>query len=525
MTEPETPTTTGAEVAPEEPEEEKKGFQFPSTMTVLVIVTFLVWLAAFFIPSGAYEHDEAGVPQPGSYQEVDAPQTFGERVGDFFLAPVNGLYGLQDPETGFVQPFGVGRLFGAVGVFAFVLAIGAFMTMVLATGALDVAIGRLAYRVRARPWLVIVLVMALFSLLGTTMGWADETLGFYALLIPLLLALGYDRMAVAGTIIASATVGAMASTVNPFSIGVASEFADVGIGEGMALRWIGWFVLTSIAIAYVVRYAERVKAQPDRSLVGFTAEDRAEVAKEQSAANLTLTGRQKLVLAITAFTFLLLVFSVIPWDSIFDLGVNVDPESHEPVPNDPWWNLGWWFPELIALFLVAAVVVGLVAGYGEKEITGNITQGFRDFLGAGIAVVLARGVTVILNNTQTIDTILNWMENAVSGTDSVVFIGLVAIINTGIAFVIPSSSGHATLAMPLLAPLGDFADVSRALVVTAWSWGAGIARFITPTSAVVMAGIALAGVRYDRWIRFMLPLMGLLMAAALIMLGIAAALE
>jgi uncharacterized ion transporter superfamily protein YfcC len=511
--------------APAEPEPEKKGFSFPSTMTVLVIVTFLVWLAAFLIPSGTYQHDENGVPQPGSYRRIDSPQDLGERVGDFFLAPVNGLYGLQDPETGVVVPFGVGRLFGAVGVFAFVLAIGAFMTMVLATGALDVAIGRLAYAVRGRPWLVIVAVMALFSLLGTTMGWADETLGFYALLIPLMLTLGYDRMTAAGTIIASATVGAMASTVNPFSIGVASEFADVGIGDGIGLRWIGWFVLTAITIAYVVRYAERVKAQPDRSLVGFAPEDAAEVEKEQSAAALTLTGRQKIVLAITAFSFALLVFSVIPWDSILHLEELVDPNTHEPIPNDPWWNLGWWFPELTALFLVAAVVVGLVAGYGEREITGYITQGFRDFIGAGIAVVLARGVTVILNNTQTIDTILSWMEDAVSGTDAAVFTSLVLVINTGIAFIIPSSSGHATLAMPLLAPLGDFADVSRPLVVTGWSWGAGIARFITPTSAVVMAGIALAGVRYDRWIRFMLPLMGLLLVTSLVMLGIAAALE
>jgi uncharacterized ion transporter superfamily protein YfcC len=506
-------------------EPEKKGFNFPSTMTVLVLVTFLVWLAALFIPSGTYEHDENGVPQPGSYRQIDSPQDFGERVEDFFLAPVNGLYGLQNPETGFVQPFGVGSLFGAVGVFAFVLAIGAFMTMVLATGALDVAIGKMAYAVRGRPWLVIVAVMALFSLLGTTMGWADETLGFYALLIPLLLALGYDRMVVAGAVIGSATVGAMASTVNPFSIGVASGFADVGIGDGMALRWIGWVVLTAITIAYVVRYAERVKAVPDRSLVGFLPEDDELVKKEQSAADLVLTGRQKVILGITIFTFLLLVFSVIPWDSIFDLGVNIDPVSHEPVPNDPWWNLGWWFPELIALFLVAAIVVGLVAGFSEREITGNIGRGFGDFIGAGVAVVLARGVTVILNNTQTIDTILSWMEDAVSGTDSVVFIGLVSIINTGIAFIIPSSSGHATLAMPLLAPLGDFAGVSRELIVTAWSWGAGIARFITPTSAVVMAGIALAGVRYDRWIRFMLPLMGILLVASLVMLGIAAALE
>ena len=512
------------DTAPAEPEE-KKGFQFPSTMTVLIIVTLVVWIAAFLIPSGTYEHDENGVPQPGSYRQIDSPQDFGERVGDFFLAPVNGFYGLQNPETGFVQPFGVGSLFGAVGVFAFVLAIGAFMTMVLATGALDVAIGKLAYAVRGRPWLVIVAVMALFSLLGTTMGWADETLGFYALLIPLMLTLGYDRMVTAGAIIASATVGAMASTVNPFSIGVASEFADVGIGDGIGLRWIGWFVLTAITIAYVVRYAERVKAQPDRSLVGFLREDADQVEKEQSAATLALTGRQKLVLAITAFSFALLVFSVIPWDSILHLEEKVDPYTHEPIDNAFWWNLGWWFPELTALFLVAAVVVGLVAGYGEKEITGNITQGFRDFIGAGIAVLLARGVTVILNNTQTIDTILSWMEDAVSGTDAAVFTSLVLVINTGIAFIIPSSSGHATLAMPLLAPLGDFAGVSRPLVVTAWSWGAGIARFITPTSAVVMAGIALAGVRYDKWIRFMLPLMGLLAVASIAMVAIAAALE
>jgi uncharacterized ion transporter superfamily protein YfcC len=170
-------------------------------------------------------------------------------------------------------------------------------------------------------------------------------------------------------------------------------------------------------------------------------------------------------------------------------------------------------------------VVGLVAGFSEKDITGNIGRGFGDFIGAGVAVVLARGVTVILNNTQTIDTILSWMEDAVSGTNAVGFTALVFIINTGIAFIIPSSSGHATLAMPLLAPLGDFADVGRPLVVTAWSWGAGLARFITPTSAVVMAGLALAGVRYDKWIRFMLPLMALLAVASLVMLGIAAAVE
>src|SRR4029079_14406055 len=171
----------------------------------------------------------------------------------------------------------------------------------------------------------------------------------------------------AGMIIASTTVGAMASTVNPFSIGVASEFANTGIGDGIGLRWVGWAVLTAITSASCVRYAERAKANPDRSLVGFLPDDAELVKKEESASHLTLTGRQKIILGITTFTFVLLVFtaftcvllvcSVIPWDSIFHLSVEVDPVTHVPLPHDPWWNLGWWFPELIALFLARSVVV------------------------------------------------------------------------------------------------------------------------------------------------------------------------
>ena len=283
-------------------------------------------------------------------------------------------------------------------------------------------------------------------------------------------------------------------------------------------------MLTTITIVYVVRYAERVKAQPDRSLVGFLPRTRSTSRRSRTPPSLTLTGRQKLVLAITAFSFALLVFSVIPWDSIIGFETT-DPITHETVENDFWWNLGWWFPELTALFLVAAVVVGLVAGFSEKQITGNIGRGFGDFIGAGVAVVLARGVTVILNNTQTIDTILSWMEDAVSDTSAVGFAGLVFVINTGIAFIIPSSSGHATLAMPLLAPLGDFAEVGRPLVVTAWSWGAGLAQVRHADERGRDGRPRARGRPLRQWVRFMLPLMGLLAVASIVMLGIAAALE
>ena len=195
---------------------------FPSAFTVLLIVLLGVWLLAFVVPAGQYEVNDAGAPIPGTYSEVPAPQSFGDRVKDFFFAPINGLYGIQGSETGAVDPDASGFLYGSAGVFLFVLAIGMFITVMFATGALDRGIARLAYAVRGHGWLLIVAIMSVFSLLGTVEGMAEETLGFYALVVPLMLALGYDRMVAVGVIIVGAGVGVMGSTVNPFSVGIAS---------------------------------------------------------------------------------------------------------------------------------------------------------------------------------------------------------------------------------------------------------------------------------------------------------------
>lgn len=159
-------------------------------------------------------------------------------------------------------------------MFLFVLAIGAFITVVFATGALDRGIGRLAHRLRDRGALLIAGVMLVFALLGTVEGFAEETLGFYGLIIPLMLALGYDRMVATGTIILGAGIGVLCSTVNPFATGVASSAADISLGDGIVLRAIMWVVLTAVTIAYVIRYAGRVRKNPDRSLSGFLPGDR-----------------------------------------------------------------------------------------------------------------------------------------------------------------------------------------------------------------------------------------------------------
>ncbi|MFE5856795.1 YfcC family protein [Streptomyces sp. NPDC056500] len=480
--------------------EPKRRFAFPSALTVLAVVTIAVWALAFVIPPGTYDRTDDGAPIEGTYHRVDSGQSFVDRLNDLFLAPVNGLYGIQDQSTGVVGPDLAGELYGSAGVFLFVLAIGAFITVVFATGALDRGIARLAHRLRDRGALLIAAVMLVFSLLGTVEGFAEETLGFYGLIVPLMLALGYDRMTATGTIILGAGVGVLCSTVNPFATGVASSAADISLGDGIALRAAMWLVLTAVTIAYVIRYARRVRRDPSRSLSGFLPGDRERATAETSEPP-DLTALHKTVLVVVTLVFTFMIFSVVPWASALTGDAQATPYGFE---------LGWSFPELAAMFLVASVLVGLVARMGEQRLSATITQGAADFISPALVIVLARGVTVIMNNSMVTDTVLHSIEGVVRGTSSGAFAVIVFVVNLPLAFLIPSTSGHATLAMPILAPLADFAGVSRAVVVTAWQSASGWMNLWVPTTAVTIGGVALAKVGYDRYLRFVWPLLAIL---------------
>ncbi|WP_094191563.1 YfcC family protein [Streptomyces katrae] len=486
----------GPDAAPAPSGDSRRRLPFPSAFTVLVAVTVAVWALTFAISAGRYDTTPDGAPIPGTYHAVERTTDFLDRLKDLFLSPVNGLYGVTDAGTGLTTPGAAGSFAGAAGVFLFILAVGAFITVTLRTGALDLGVARLAHRLHGHRTLLLVALVAVFSLGGTTYGMAEETLGFYGLMIPLMLALGYDRMVAASVIMVGAGVGTLASTVNPFATGVASDSAGIGTGDGILLRLAMWVSLTAIAAWYVLRYAKRVLADPARSLTPSTDEDRALAEQDEEVA--ALTGRHRAVLGVFATTFLFMIFAVVPWA---DLGVTFLP------------TLGWYFPELAALFIVAAVAVGLIGGLGEHGTAEAITRGAGDFVGAGLIVVLARGVTVIMNNAAVTDTILNGLHSAVSGTSHGAFAVLMFLVNVPLAFLVPSSSGHAALAMPILAPLADFAGVRRSLVVTAYQSASGWVNLITPTSAVVMGGLALAKIRYDQYLRFVAPLMGILLLA------------
>lgn len=480
-----------------------------------------MWFAALFIPAGKYSTDADGSPIPGTYQRVESPLTTAERIEQLILAPVNGVYGLLSPAAGTVDTRTVGRLFGQIGVIVFIMAIGAFISISFATRSLEVAVAALAQRLRSRGWLLITAIMLLFSLLGSTMGFSVETFGFYALFLPLMAAMGYDRLVTAAMIILGSVIGVAAATVNPFSIGVAAGEAGVGIGDGIVLRLVIWVVLTAMAVGWVLRYAGRVSADQSASLVGFDDD----TPEEEAVADEQLTATQKIVLVITALAFGLMIFSVIPWSSIFG-GVTGPADyylTHTAYTAEPYWfELNWWFPQLAMLFIIASVLVGLVARMNEQEIVRLIAVGAADMMKPALVILLAGGISAIMTNTQILDTILNTMEQVITGASAATFAIATTVVNVPLAFLIPSSSGHAALAMPLLAPLADFAGVSRSLTITAWVIGHGLTLLVSPTSVVLVGGLAIAKVEYGAYLRFVWPLMVALALVSGVILAFAA---
>jgi uncharacterized ion transporter superfamily protein YfcC len=530
--------------APDAPaaEPEKKGLKFPSAFTVLFFVLVVIWALSFVVKPGSYDYvqcapDERAVPVPGSFHDVEIERTFTDKLYDLWLAPVNGLYGIQAPQEAIDAPvvasdadiasacrlteaevaaglesgdivvlgeknaigaYESGDMIGAVQVFFFVIAIGAFITVTMNTGALDAGIARLVHRFRSRSATLIIILMLVFSLGGTTYGMAEETLGFYALIVPIMVALGYDRLVGATVIMLGAGVGTLASTVNPFATGVASDAAGIALGNGIVWRFLMYIVLTAVTILYVLRYASKVKKDPSKSMAAKVPGDELLAAEADQEPPL-MSGGQQQVIWIFMLTFVIMIFSVIPWNDI--LGSNGFTDAI---------TLGWYFPELAALFLVGAVIIGLLGGLGEEGTVNGIVGGMGDFIGAAFIIALARGVTVVMNNASITDTVLNALEGVVSGLGSGIFAVVMFIVNIPLAFLVPSSSGHATLAMPIMAPLADFADVSRAMVVTGYQSASGWMNLFTPTSAIVMGGLTLAKVGYDRYLRFVTPLLVIL---------------
>jgi uncharacterized ion transporter superfamily protein YfcC len=454
--------------------EEETNSRFPTAFTILFLLLIFVAALTWIIPAGSYDKamsESVGkeIAVAGTYKVVESnPQGF----VDVMLAPGAGFY---DPDS---------YVANAIDVALFVLFIGGFLGVVNATGAIDTGIRTAMRKFQGREIWMIPIMMSLFALGGTTYGMGEETLAFYAILVPVMIVAGYDAVTGVAVILIGAGVGVLGSTINPFATVIAANAADIPFTDGMVLRLIILVGGSAISAAYVMRYAAKVKADPSRSVVAKqAASNRAFFLQGRNAGQeeATLSGTQITVLIVFALTFAVMIWGVSTQD--------------------------WWMARMGALFLGAAIVIGVIARLGEKKLTGSFVDGARDLLGVALIIGLARAIVVIMDNGRIADTILHSAEQSLGGLPELAFINLMFWIEVGMSFFVPSSSGLAVLSMPILAPLGDFAGVSRDLVVTAYQSASGLVNLINPTYAVVIGGLAIGRVSYDRWLAFIWPLL------------------
>lgn len=411
------------------------------------------------IPLEKFENGDIWKPIsiPGTYQTVESnPQG----IVEFLISPVKGIIQASD-------------------IIFFVLILGGLVGLMNYTGAFNSGIGWLAKIMRGREFGLIILVMILNALGGTTFGLGEETIAFYPILIPVFIAAGYDSLVALGAVFIGSSVGVMCSTTNPFSTIIASNTAGINWTSGLEFRIVMLVLALGISLLYVWRYARKIKKDPSKSLV-----DSAVFAVVDSEKSPPLTPRIVAMLTIFGASFILMI-----------VGVS---------------KFGWWFEEMSALFLVAAAIIGILGRLKERILVTEFIKGAGELLGVALIIGFARGVTVLMDDGLISDTLLYYASDLTTGMQPGIFANAMMFIYGGLSFFISSTSGLAVLSMPVMSPLADTVGVGREVVVNAYQFGAGLLFFISPT-ALILPSLAMAKVEYNTWLKFVLPLMGILL--------------
>ncbi|GMN82464.1 YfcC family protein [Streptococcus pyogenes] len=492
-------------------EEKKRGFRIPSSYTVLFIIIAIMAVLTWFIPAGAYETAKGGGVISGTYKTVASnPQG----LFDILMAPVRGMLGVEGTD-------------GAIQVSFFILMVGGFLGVVNKTGALDTGIASVVRKNKGREKMLIAILIPLFALGGTTYGMGEETMAFYPLLIPVMIAVGFDSIVAVAIILIGSQIGCLASTINPFATGVAADAAGVSIADGMIWRVIQWVILVGMSIWFVYNYASKIEEDPSKSLIADKEEEHKELFQLQNSGE-DLNKRQRNVLTIFTLTFVIMILSLIPWE---DFGIKFFTNINTWLTTMP--ILGgvigktmgafgtWYFPEITMLFIMMGVLVAIVYRMSEEDFFSSFLTGAGEFLGVAMICAIARGIQVIMNGGMITATILHLGETSLSGLSSQVFVILAYIFYLPMSFLIPSTSGLAGATMGIMAPLGQFSNVPAHLVITAFQSASGILNMISPTSAIVMGALALARVDLGTWWKFIGKFIVMVMLVSVLLLVVA----
>ena len=445
------------------------------------------------------------------------------RLSDFCTAPVKGFA-------------------DALPVCLFVMILGGFLGMMTETGALDNGIAVLVQKLKGNEIMLIPVLMFIFSLGGTTYGMCEETVPFYALLAATMMAAGFDPMVGAATVLLGAGCGCLGSTVNPFAVGAAVDaLTGVGIEVNQSiiigLGAVLWIVTTAMSIVFVMSYAKKVKADKGSTILSMQELKDAEEAHGKAASEVhkevKLTGRQKGVLIAFAFTFVVMIVGFIPLADLnegvanfFDAGAVYDADGNAIVQG---WSalitglpIGqWYFDEASTWFFLMAVLIGIIGGLSEKQIVNTFITGAADMMSVVLVIALARGISVLMASTGLDVYVLDAAANALSGLSGVIFAPMSFLVYFGLSFLIPSTSGMATVSMPIMGPLAVKLGFSPEVMVMIFSSAIGVVNLFTPTSGAIMGGLALAKIEWTTWLKFALKLIVALSVVCAIILTIA----
>lgn len=445
------------------------------------------------------------------------------RLSDFCTAPILGFA-------------------DALPVCLFVMILGGFLGMMTETGALDNGIAVLVQKLKGNEIMLIPVLMLIFSLGGTTYGMCEETVPFYALLAATMMAAGFDPMVGAATVLLGAGCGCLGSTVNPFAVGAAVDAltgVDIAVNQSIiiGLGAVLWIVTTAMSIFFVMNYAKKVKADKGSTILSMQELKDAEEAHGKAASEVhkevKLTGRQKGVLIAFAFTFVVMIVGFIPLADLnegvanfFDAGAVYDADGNAVVQG---WSalitglpIGqWYFDEASTWFFLMAVLIGIIGGLSEKQIVNTFITGAADMMSVVLVIALARGISVLMANTGLDVYVLDAAAKALAGLSGVIFAPMSFLVYFGLSFLIPSTSGMATVSMPIMGPLAVKLGFSPEVMVMIFSSAIGVVNLFTPTSGAIMGGLALAKIEWTTWLKFALKLIVALSVVCAVILTVA----
>jgi len=493
-----------------------KKLKFPTAQTILILIAIFVTILTWLVPAGKYDslaYDAASntftktsleetiiLPATGEtlenlnikipiqkftsgdiYKPIGIPDTYNE-----LESKPQGLAALaKSPIKGIIA---------AADIIFLILIIGGLIGIMNLTGAFDAGISWLAKILKGREYILIIVVTTLIAAGGTTFGLAEETMAFYPILIPVFLAAKYDGMVGLASIFLGSGIGTMCSTTNPFATIIASDAAGINWTTGLNNRIIMLIVCLTITIIYILRYARRVKDDPSKSLI-YDQKEALEKLFGIHTTNTTTDFTNRLRLIITVFSLCFIVMIV---------GVSF---------------LDWWFVEMTSTFLVGAILIGIIGKIKESVFVEAFAKGAAELLSVAFIVGIARGVTILMEDGLISDTILYHASTITEGMNKGVFTNVMLYIYGGLSFFMPSSSGLAVLTMPIMSPLADTVNIGRETIVDTYQYGMGLFYLINPTS-LILAALAIVKIGFNKWLQFIMPLLGLLLIATMVLLTI-----